>query len=198
MRPPVIAGLISLILGIGVLVFLMNQKRDVKVFVPPKANDLPTYGVAPDFMLTDTENASFDSKQLQGKVWVADFFFSSCGGPCPLMAGNMQTLQAQFGNRDDVRLVNISVDPETDTPEELKNYAKRLKANTDFWHFLGGPEEEIKRISVDGFKIGNADNIMNHSPKFVLVDRQGMIRGYYTGTEPTETQKLIQDLEMLL
>ena len=164
----------------------------------PKGEPLLVYGEAPDFVLTAQDGTSFDDKILDDKIWVADFFFSSCPGPCPKMAANMSTLQEQFKNRDDVRLVNFSVDPDRDTPEVLTHYAAKLGADTSRWHFLIGSKDEIQRVSVDGFKLGNADDIMFHSEKFALVDRKGKIRGYYEGTNPEDTLRLADDIRRLI
>ncbi len=156
------------------------------------------FGLAPAFNLRDSENRVFDSKALEGKVWVADFFFSTCAGPCPRMAKNMQTLATRFPDGNLVRLVNFTVNPGYDTPEILNRYAAKLQADTERWHFLTGPEEELIRISSGGFYIGDSDNLLQHSKKFVLVDRHGLIRGYYDGTDPHATEQLILDIERLL
>jgi len=164
----------------------------------PPIMPLRDYGPAPEFQLTDEQNTPFASERLSGKVWVADFFFSSCPGPCPKMALNMAALQKEFSGRNDIHLVNFSVDPERDTPEVLREYGAKLHADPERWHFLTGAPEEIERIAVKGFLIGDAENLILHSQKFALVDRQGRIRGYYEGTDNAEMGVLARDIKRLL
>ena len=158
---------------------------------------LPLMGSAPPFTLTDSRNLSVSNTDLENKIWIADFFFSTCAGPCPTMSANMKTIQDRFAKRSDIRLVSFSVNPAYDTPEILQQYAAKLRADTERWHFLTGPEEEILRISVEGFKIGDPELIYRHSQKFVLVDRQGMIRGYYDGTDKAAVAKLAIAIDSL-
>ncbi|MDJ0839275.1 MAG: SCO family protein [Acidobacteriota bacterium] len=160
---------------------------------------LPVLGKAPEFKLTDSSGQTFDSARLDGKVWVADFFFSSCGGPCPTMAKHMGVLQQNHQGNKKVQLVNITVDPETDTPEKLNLYAKKLNADTSQWHFLTGPKEEIGRlVDKDGFRLASAEMLLSHSTRFVLVDRKGNVRGFYEGTEKEEVESLSEDIGRLL
>ena len=155
-------------------------------------------GKAPAFQLIDQEGEPFGHERVEGKIWVADFFFSSCAGPCPTMSKNMAWLQETFRSRDDVALVNFSVDPLGDTPEKLKKYAAKLGADPKRWHLLNGSAEDIMRISVGGFKIGSTENIVNHSQKFVLVDKKGSIRGYFEGTDTEEVKELAATIRYLL
>jgi protein SCO1/2 len=189
---PKVAALTSFsltaLLGAGILAFLF-------LYEPPKP--MPKYGTAPSFTLTDHRNQAFNTDTLKGKVWVADFFFSVCGGPCPAMAANMKRVQDAFEDRQDVELVSITVYPEYDTPDILAEYAKKKRAN-DRWHFLTGEEETLIDISVNGFMIGNPDKLIDHSTKFVLVDREGNIRGFYEGTDEAAMEILIKDMNRLL
>lgn len=161
-------------------------------------NILPVRGTAPSFTLTDSNGQTFDSAVLEGKVWVADFFFSSCAGPCPMMAAQMGRIEQHFTDGDQVRLVNITVDPLQDTPEKLTKYARKLKADTSRRHFLTGDRDMIHDLSVKGFMIGDPDQLINHSTRFVLVDQNGFIRGFYEGTEPAQVDELIKAMEQLL
>ena len=192
----------KILVVIGFAFFLMGVMTLGALFLyqpEPVAPPLPVRGSAPAFTLTDSNGQVFDSATLEGKIWVADFFFSSCGGPCPTMAKNMNMLHQRFAGRDEVRLVNTSVDPATDTPERLKQYAGKLEADTGRWHFLTGPAEEISRlVDKDGFMLASGENIINHSTRFVLVDRSGLIRGFYEGTEAAAVDLLARDIEQLL
>lgn len=143
----------------------------------------------PDFTLTDQSNRLVKKQDLAGKVWVANFIFTSCQGPCPLLTQKMGRLQKKFSkllDREQMRLVSFSVDPDTDTPERLASYASTFKADPRHWFFLTGSWTDIEKTVKEGFKMSvmNGDDLqVIHSEKFVLIDQQGRIRGYYDADE---------------
>ena len=159
---------------------------------------LPVIGSIPEFEFVDSEGKSISQNTLKGKVWVADFIFTTCTMACPIMTGNMNTIHKKYKKNDDLRLVSISVYPEYDTPKVLKEYASQYDANTDTWHFLTGEESTVKEVIRDGFKIGDYEDIIFHSEKFALVDRDGMIRAYYNGMKSEDMDKLKKDINNLL
>ena len=159
---------------------------------------LPVIGSIPEFEFIDSEGQSINLNTLKGKVWVADFIFTTCTMACPIMTGNMNTIHKKYKKNDDLRLVSISVYPEYDTPEVLKEYASQYDANTDKWHFLTGKEATVKNIIKNGFKIGDDEDIIFHSEKFALVDKNGMIRSYYNGMKTEDMDKLKKDINRLL
>ena len=159
---------------------------------------LPVIGSIPEFEFIDSEGQSVNHNTLKGKVWVADFIFTTCTMACPIMTGNMNTIHKKYKKNDDLRLVSISVYPEYDTPEVLKEYASQYDANTDKWHFLTGKEAAIKNVIKNGFKIGDYEDIIFHSEKFALVDKNGMIRSYYNGMKTEDMDKLKKDINRLL
>ena len=159
---------------------------------------LPVIGSIPEFEFIDSEGQSVNLNTLKGKVWVADFIFTTCTMACPIMTGNMNTIHKRYKKNDDLRLVSISVYPEYDTPEVLKEYASQYDANTDKWHFLTGKEATVKNIIKNGFKIGDDEDIIFHSEKFALVDKNGMIRSYYNGMKTEDMDKLKKDINRLL
>lgn len=161
-------------------------------------DDLPISGSVPDFEFTDSNGETITNEDMEGKVWVADFIFTTCTMACPIMTGNMNIIHKSFKDDNNVRIISISVYPEYDTPEVLKEYASRYNANTDRWHFLTGPEESVKNIIKTGFKIGDYEDIIFHSEKFALVDVRGNIRGYYSGMETEDMSKLKKDIKRLL
>ena len=161
-------------------------------------DDLPISGSVPDFKFTDSNGETITREDMEGKVWVADFIFTTCTMACPIMTGNMNIIHKSFKDDNNVRIISISVYPEYDTPEVLKEYASRYNANTDRWHFLTGPEESVKNIIKTGFKIGDYEDIIFHSEKFALVDLRGNIRGYYSGMETEDMSKLKKDIKRLL
>ena len=161
-------------------------------------DSLPVIGGIPDFEFIDSEGRDVGLSTLKGKVWVADFIFTTCTMACPIMTGNMNIIHKKYKKNDDIRLVSISVYPEYDTPEVLKKYASQYDANTDTWHFLTGNESTVKEVIKDGFKIGDYEDIIFHSEKFALVDRNGMIRAYYNGMKSEDMKKLKKDINNLL
>ena len=163
---------------------------------------LPLLGTVPKFELVNQEGQPFGSEQLSGKIWIADFIFTSCPGPCPIISTRMSELQKPL-EKSDVRLVSISVDPEKDTPDVLRAYAEKLRANSKRWDFLTGSRAAIYSLSRDGFKLGVSDGsedagIPIHSTRFALVDRRGAIRGYYDALAPDAVTKLLADTNHLL
>ena len=159
---------------------------------------LPKLGSIPSFEFTDSDGNLISQEELSGKIWVADFIFTTCTMACPVMTGNMNLIHKAFKNNDKVRIVSISVYPEYDTPEILKEYASRYNANTNRWHFLTGPEENVKLVIKNGFKMGDYEDIIFHSEKFALVDQDGNIRGYYNGMKTDDVKTLKKDIRVLL
>jgi len=161
---------------------------------------LPNNGIVPHFQLTDQNGQSFGTEQLRGKIWIADFIFTTCPGPCPIISSRMSETQKPL-RETDVELVSFSVDPEHDTPAVLRDYAARLNAQPGRWHFLTGDKGVIYRLSIDGFKLAAAENGATgpiHSTRMVLVDRDGVIRGYYDGTDADAVTRLLADTNHLL
>ncbi|HTP87936.1 MAG TPA: SCO family protein [Bryobacteraceae bacterium] len=161
---------------------------------PPALDD---FGAVPRFQLTAPDGSTFDSGSLRGKVWVADFFFTSCGSICPMMSSHMHHIQESVRDVGNAQLVSFSIDPWHDTPAVLTEYAKTYKADPARWHLLTGPQATLQKLDKDVFKLGNVDGSLQHSPRFVLVDRNGHIRGYYDTTEPASIPKIIADLRAL-
>jgi protein SCO1 len=161
---------------------------------------LQTFNTVPAFTLTTESSAEFNSDaHLKGKVWLADFIFTTCMGPCPRMSSQMKQVQAATENLNDLRLVSFTVDPANDTPEALAAYAKRYSARPGRWFFLTGAPETLHALSMDTFMLGKVDGAqMDHSTRFVLVDRQGRVRKYYTTTEGFEIPELVLDIKALL
>ena len=161
-----------------------------------------SYGTVPSFQFINQNGQPFGSAQLTGKIWIGDFVYTTCPGPCPMISSRMSELQKPL-EKTDVHLISFSVDPEKDTPDVLRSYAERLQAELGRWDFLTGPKSAIYRLSHDGFKLpisdgSDAEGIPVHSTRIVLVDRHGAIRGYYDATEPDAITKLLADTNHLL
>lgn len=167
---------------------------------------MPILGKIPDFSLTERSGAPVTQADLHGKVWIADFIFTHCAGPCPRMSAHMQKLQSSLQDLDDVRLVSFSVDPDRDRPEVLTQYGARYGADPEKWLFLTGNKDEIYRLARQHFHLGvdeiapaereDPNQAIRHSTKFVLIDREGQIRAYYDSEEKIE--RLISDARGLI
>jgi protein SCO1/2 len=156
------------------------------------APDLPDLGSLPPFSLTDARGATVTDQDVRGHVVVADFFFTSCPDVCPILSAHMAEVQDHYQGNAQVRLLSISVDPVTDTPDRLSAYAARFHANLDRWWFLTGPADDVKRVVVDGFKIamqpGDTPGSVLHGERFVVVDPEGRIRAYPDPKEPGKVE----------
>ena len=159
---------------------------------------LPILGEISTGSFINSEAQPYTLETLQGKVWVADFIFTTCAGPCPVLSKHMSSLHLSYRLEEDVRMVSFSVNPEYDTPQVMKAYADSHGADTRSWHFLTGSREEIHRVAVEEFKLGSLEDPVFHSTRFVLVDRKGQIRGYYEGQDKTELRHLFTDIARLL
>ena len=147
--------------------------------------------------MTDSHGRTFDRTALAGKVWVADFIYTSCPAECPRMTAQMHKVEEQVKGKDDVRLVSISVDPERDTPSALNDFAHRFGGPTNQWVFLTGSPATVHLIAYQTFHVGDVIGKIEHSTKFVLVDKKGYIRGYYSSLYQDDLRQMLKDLESL-
>jgi len=180
---------------------LLLWLRHVEVQVL-KQRTVSAYGSVPPFELTNQAGQPFGSAQLAGKIWIADFVYTTCPGPCPMISSRMSELQKPL-EKTDVHLVSFTVDPAKDTPEVLRGYAEKLQAEAGRWDFLTGPQSTIYNLSRNGFKLAVSDGseekgIPVHSTRMILVDRHGEIRGYYNAAEADAMTKLLADTNHLL
>ena len=184
--------LILVLLAVMVATALQRLRRPE----PP-----PILGHVPEFSLTNRDGRAVRRADLDGRPWVADFVFTRCPASCPMMSARMARLNKELPSDLAVRLVSISVDPDHDTPEVLQRYAESFQA-TGRWLFLTGGREDVRRLCVEGFKLGldmapgpgaGPEPIL-HSTRFVLVDGKGDIRGYYEAFDEESTARLERDL----
>jgi protein SCO1/2 len=176
-------------------------------------NDLVEMGPAPKFELVNQDNKKITNKDYEGKVYVLEFFFSTCPTICPIMNKNMITIQNDFFGNPNFGIASITINPENDTPEVLKAHAKQLGVTSANWHFLTGDKAYIINLSNKGFNIyaGKNEKVaggFEHSGLFALVDKKGVIRCrkdehgnpimYYDGLEKLGINAIKQDIKLLL
>jgi cytochrome oxidase Cu insertion factor (SCO1/SenC/PrrC family) len=155
----------------------------------PDATGLPTLFAAPTFTLVNEDNVQVSSDSLKGHPYVAAFIFTNCTSTCPMMSGKMSGLQAGIP-QPEIKLVSFTVDPDRDTPDVLKKYAQRFKADESRWFFLTGAKPEMQNVE-SGFKVRlpRAEPTDNggpeHSDRFILVDAKGIVRGIFDSKDDT-------------
>ena len=185
------------LITLGLLLWLRQMEVNAL-----RQRTVSSYGTVPLFQFTNQNGQPFGSAQLVGKIWIGDFIYTTCPGPCPMISSRMSELQKPL-EKTDVHLVSFTVDPEKDTPEVLRSYAERLQADAGRWDFLTGPKSAVYKLSHDDFKLAvsdgsDAQGIPVHSTRMVLVDRHSRIRGYYDALEPDVMTKLLADTNHLL
>lgn len=202
---PLVRGLLWAVLGAALIAAFLAGAWNR--FAPEPSPPLDIIGQAPEFTLTSSTGATVSTADLAGKPYVVDFIFTRCVAACPVMTNRMATL----GEGDDLvpgtdfHRVSISVDPEHDTPQVMADYAaSRNIGPADGWIFLTGETETIYEIARDGFLLavdpdsGDPNNPIAHSTRFVLVDGEGRIRGYYDAFEMDEVRELDRHLSQLV
>ena len=173
----------------------------------PHALEEGDFGAVGNFSLTERSGRPLSLSDLKGKVWVADFIFTRCGGPCPRLSKAMARLQAAFAASPEARFVSFSVDPAYDTPPVLSEYAGRFGADPDRWFFLTGETSDVHGVILDSFKMAVKENEgaarrpgeeVTHSLHFAVVDKEGRIRGYFTATDDKSLDRLKKRVSELL
>jgi len=201
-----------LLLGLGVagLGIVLGTVLWLRLGPHPQFNGSPDglnqYGSVPDFSLTDRSGNSVTLAQLRGRIWIADFIYTTCTDTCPLQTAMMAKLQEEYAAQPDIQLVSITVDPERDTPQALTLYADKYQANAKRWYFLSGPRDRIVQLIQQGFHLAvaaipagaDSDGMIPHSPRFVLVDKEARIRGYYDSRELEAFGRLKKDIDTLV
>ena len=154
----------------------------------------------PKFSFLNQDSTLITEQLVKGKVYVADYFFSTCQSICPIMSRQMERVHKA---RPELMILSFTVDPENDTPRRLKQYAEEHGATTGRWHFLTGGKPELYELARKGYLLdaregdGGAEDFI-HTQNFALIDKGGRIRGYYDGTDSAEVSRLITDSGFLL
>jgi protein SCO1/2 len=165
------------------------------------------YNHIPPFKLIDQDGKTIDQSVVKGKIYVASFFFTRCGTVCPKISSQLTRVQDIFRDKPEIVFLSHSVDPEHDRPTQLKAYAQKYDAIPGKWYFLTGTKAEIYDLALHGYylpvvdagvKEGKPDETFIHSEKLVLVDKDGIVRGFYDGTDKVDVDRLVLEIRVLL
>ncbi len=203
-----LTAIVWTLLSLGIFAVILAGMREMWLAAERQDfRELPVMGQLTDFQLVERDGQPRSLADLKGEIWFAGFFFIDCPGPCPALISQMVELSRAVARTEGkVRVVAITVDPESDTPERLREYAQRMGVGENFW-LLTGPLPEIFRIAREGFKVAVEENPpemipqagkMLHSTKVALVDGQGRVRGYYEGTGGELLARALPDLGDLM
>jgi protein SCO1/2 len=205
------------VLALGVLMSCAEESQDSVVdalpyfdeasFLPhwisPQSDTLKYFHKIPAFSLINQDSSRVTGKTLEGKIYVANFFFTTCPGICPQMTDNMGILQQEYLEDEDVMLISHSVTPNRDTVAKLKGYASKRNVQSKKWHLLTGDREQIYNLGRNAYFVEENMGIEKtiddflHTENFVLVDKQKHIRGIYNGLNKASIQQLIEDIKTL-
>jgi protein SCO1 len=161
------------------------------------------YHQVPDFEFISQDSLPVNQTAFAGKIYVTDFFFTTCPTICPKMKTQMLRIYEQIKNKPNVMLLSHSIDPRHDTPSVLKGFAKNLGVDTKKWVFVTGDKAKIYEIAQKSYMVTAVEDATQpggvvHSGAFILVDKNRHIRGTYDGTEPEKVDQLIKDIELLI
>lgn len=200
-------------IGISFVILIFGIWAVPKIVDRLSTPDLETIGTVPPFSFVDQNGKTITNADYSGKVYVVEFFFTTCPDICPIMTDNMIKIQNEFLGNPNVGIASITIDPTHDTPAVLKEYAKDKGITKLQWHLLTGDKEEIFKLANEGFKLyvgetPDSEVGFEHSGLFALVDQEGKIRSrkdengnpliYYNGLENKDIQMLKEDINKLL
>jgi protein SCO1/2 len=186
-----------------VLPFIGNFDVEYKLVDGKEVTDT-LYPTVPFFYFRNQDSLLKKSTDYKGKVWIADFFFTSCPTICPKMTKNLRFLNNNLKDlASDIQFMSFSINPDFDTPSQLKRYKEHYQINSKNWDFLTGNEDETHRLGIENFQIfagrdDEAEGGFAHSGAFTLVDKEGFVRGVYLGTDIKQVKQLEQDVRLLL
>ena len=200
-------------IGISFIVLIFGIWAVPKIVAKFQKSDLVEIGPIPAFKLTNQDNKTISDKDYLGKVYVVEFFFSTCPTICPKMNESMLQLQNEFYGNPNFGIASITIDPSNDTPQVLKEHAKLLGVKHYNWHFLTGNKEYIYNLANKGFNLYAGENNkvaggFEHSGLFALIDKDGKIRCrkdaqgnpilYYDGLDAAGVEAIKEDIKKLL
>lgn len=206
-------GIMSVISVICIALFYqaLKPKKTLPIYNPADVNPemvdstvqyIQKYHTIADFSLTNQNGQTITQKDYAGKIYVADFFFTTCGSICPIMTRHMADVQKAFINNPKVMILSHTVMPEVDSVPVLKKYALEKGVIDRKWNLVTGDKKDIYRLARKSYlavKMGKPSELydMVHTENFVLVDTQRRVRGFYDGTKKEEIERLIEDIRWL-
>lgn len=178
-----------------------NRQAVTKVMNGQTVTDT-IYQTIPPFKLVNQYGDSISDKDLNGKIYVADFFFTSCPSICPVMQRNMLSVYNAYKNTPDVKILSYTIDPKYDSVKVLKKYADKLGVAGNMWWFIQGKKDDTYRLAEKSYLVAvSRDTTVPggyvHQGYFVLIDKQKRVRGSYDGTNPQQVSQLIDDIKTL-
>lgn len=215
----VVVILLIVVVGITASYLMTLEQKDQKTLPIIQPRDLKKEMVDPDvfdngighrighFELLNQYGETITTDDIKGNVFVAEYFFTTCGTICPVMTEQMTRVQHRFKNNSTLKILSFTVDPDYDNVPVLKEYAKKYGAQKNQWHFLTGTKEELYKLARKSFfvlkpaeamNLGDAGSDFIHTNNFVLVDQKLRIRGYYDGTNQEEVSQLMDDIDFLI
>jgi protein SCO1/2 len=190
---------------VALLAFSCSQEKKLPFLGPKQVNAKgdTVYHQIPSFHFLNQDSVFVSEKDVEGKVYVADFFFTTCPTICPKMKTQMLRIYERYKDRDEVRIISHSIDPDFDTPNVLKDYATRLQVKAPKWNLLTGDKAAIYQLGQKSYMVSaqedpNEAGGFVHSGAFILVDKNRHVRGIYDGTVEAEVNHLLEDMEILL
>ena len=187
--------------------YLLSKKenkplRQLSYYGQKKSGKDTSYHKIPYFEFTNQWNELTSTKDVEGKVYVTEYFFTTCQSICPIMNKNLDKIYKQFSKREDFLILSHTVDPETDSVSVLKNYSNMHQVLDKKWLFLTGEKSKLYELARKGYLLnteegnGDSDDFI-HTQNFALIDKEGHIRGFYDGTDSIEIIRLSNEIELL-
>ncbi|MEQ8927107.1 MAG: SCO family protein [Fulvivirga sp.] len=195
-----------LVLLIGLAVIACESQQDrLKIYGRSEVTDSgdTVYHKIADFKFVNQDSNWITQDTFKDKIYVADFFFTSCPTICPIMKTQMLRVYDKFENNPDVLILSHSIDPKHDSVAVLKEFADRLGVSSDKWHFITGQKEDIFKVGQTSYMVSASEDPTApggylHSGAFILIDKERRVRGLYDGTKPEAVDKLMLDIDRLL
>ena len=199
---------LNILLALSLCITACQEKKTLP-FLGPKETHLVSgkvdtiYHQIPPFRFLNQDSTWISEKDMSGKIYIADFFFTSCPTICPKMKTQLLRIYERYATNDQIRILSHSIDPAYDTPSVLKQYAERLQVKAPRWNMLTGDKATIYKLGEKSYMVTaqedkNEAGGFVHSGAFILVDKNRHVRGIYDGTQETEVNHLIEDIEILL
>ena len=206
----IVFAFISIII-ISIIYNILDVEKPLPIYQPSQVEaelvdstlyDVRKYHKIADFSLINQNGKTITQDTYKDKIYVADFFFTTCQTICPIMTDHMVKIQKETINDDDLMLLSHTVTPEIDTVAQLKKYALKKGVNDAKWNLVTGSKKQIYELARKSYlavkTVGNGDEYdMIHTENFMLIDKKKQIRGFYDGTDPEAIEQLLQDIEIL-